>query len=126
VNHQGYLDVSGYYVVYGEVKNTGDAAAKNIYVKMTYYDASNAVLDEDERSIEIDVLMPGRKSPFMGNAGVQGSLVKSYKVELEDLTMSTDSLPSGLEIISSKSEVNIINNMMINGTVKNTGAETAT
>jgi hypothetical protein len=126
VNHQGYLDVSGYYQVYGEVKNTGDTAAKNIYVKMTYYDASNAVLDEDERSIEINVLMPGMKSPFMGNAGVEGALVKSYKVELADLTMSTDSLPSGLEITSSSSEVNIINNMMITGQIKNSATQTAT
>ena len=126
VNHQGYLDVSGYYQVYGEVKNTGDTAAKNIYVKMTYYDASNAVLDEDERSISINVLMPGMKSPFMGNAGVKGTLVTSYKVELEDLTMSTDSLPSGLEITSSTSEVNIINNMMITGQIKNSATQTAT
>jgi hypothetical protein len=43
-----------------------------------------------------------------------------------DLTMSSEDLPKVLQIMSSNSEVNFINNMMINGTVKNTGAETAT
>jgi archaellum component FlaG (FlaF/FlaG flagellin family) len=47
-------------------------------------------------------------------------------VELMDLTMSSEDLPKVLQIMSSNSEVNMINNMMINGTVKNTGAETAT
>lgn len=126
VNHQGFLDYSGYYVVYGEVKNTGDTAATNVYVKITFYDASNAVLDEDETNIEVDVLMPGRKAPFGNVAGVEGTLVKSYTVELMDLTMSADNLPLGLEIVSSTSEVNIINNMMINGQVKNSATATAT
>jgi hypothetical protein len=126
VNHQGFLDYSGYYVVYGEVKNTGDTAAKNIYAKITFYDSLNAVLDEDETTIKLDVLMPGRKAPFGNVAGVEGTLVKSYTVELMDLTMSADSLPFGLEIVSSSSEVNAIHNMMINGQVKNSATLTAT
>ncbi len=70
--------------------------------------------------------MPGRKAPFAGTAAVAGSLVTSYKVELMDLTMASEPLPQALEIASATSEENIINNMMITGTLKNTGAETAT
>jgi len=125
VNHQGFLDSAGYYNVYGEVKNSGDTAAKNVYVKITF--SSGSEVDEDEHETLIHVILPGRKSPFMGTAGsIQGSLVTSYTVELMDLTMSSEDLPKVLQIMSSKSEVNIINNMMINGTVKNTGTETAT
>jgi hypothetical protein len=124
VNHQGFLDYSGYYVVYGEVKNTGDTAAKNIYVKITY--SSSEGLDEDETETVIHVLLPGRKAPFAGNAAVQGSLVNSYTVELMDLTMSSEDLPKVLDIVSSSTEVNVIHNMMITGTVKNSGTETAT
>jgi hypothetical protein len=123
VNHQGFLDSTGYYVVFGEVKNNGDTAAKNVYVKITFTSSSGA--DEDEVETEIHIILPGRKAPFMGNAAVAGSLVTSYKVELMDLTMSSDSLPKALEIVSAKSEVNLINNI-ITGTVKNTGTETAT
>ena len=48
-----------------------------------------------------------------------------YQISLMDLTMSTEDLPKVLEIVSANSEVTMIN-MMITGTVKNNGAETAT
>jgi hypothetical protein len=124
VNHQGILESSGYYNVVGEVKNTGDAPAKNVYVKITF--TSSEGNDEDEQETLIHTILPGRKAPFMGTASVQGSLVTSYKVELMDLTMAADDVPKNLEIVSAASEANIINNMMITGSVKNTGTETAT
>lgn len=124
INHQGILDSSGYYNVVGEVKNTGDTAAKNVYVKITF--TSSEGDDEDEHDVLIHTILPGRRAPFMGTAGVAGSLVTSYKVELMDLTMASEDVPRALEIVSANSEVNIINNMMITGTVKNTGTETAT
>jgi uncharacterized protein (TIGR02588 family) len=124
VNHQGILDSTGYYNVYGEVKNTGDTAAKNVYVKITFSSSSGP--DEDETETLIHNILPGRKAPFMATASEQGSLVTSYTVELMDLTMSSEDVPKALEIVSATSETNIINNMMITGTVKNTGTETAT
>ena len=90
VNHQGFLDSTGYYVVFGEVKNNGDTPAKNVYVKITFTSSSGP--DEDEVETQIHVILPGRKAPFMGTASEQGSLVTSYKVELMDLTMSSDEL----------------------------------
>jgi hypothetical protein len=124
VNHQGFLDSAGYYNVYGEVKNNGDTAAKNVYVKITFMSGSAA--DEDEYETLIHIILPGRKAPFMGTAGAAGSTVSSYTVELMDLTMSADDMPKVLSIMSSNAEVNIIHNMMITGKVKNTGTETAT
>jgi hypothetical protein len=124
VNHQGILESAGYYNVVGEVKNTGDTAAKNVYVKITF--TSSEGNDEDEQEVLIHTILPGRKAPFMGTAAVAGSLVTSYKVELMTLTMASDDVPKALEIVSATSEANIINNMMITGSVKNTGTETAT
>jgi hypothetical protein len=124
VNHQGYLDASGYYNVYGEVKNIGDTPAKNVYVKITFMSPTGA--DEDEHETLIHTILPGRKAPFSGTAGAQGSTVTSYTVELMDLTMPGEDIPKALDIVSSSSEVNIINNMMITGKVKNSGTETAT
>jgi hypothetical protein len=126
VNHQGFLDSTGAYMVYGEVKNNGDTAAKNIGVKVTFYDSSNAVLDEGELSTKVDVLLPGRRAPYSAIAGVEGALVKSYNVELLDLTMSADSLPLGLEIVSSSAEAKTqLQSVMLNGQVKNSGTQTA-
>jgi hypothetical protein len=124
VNHQGILDSTGYFNVYGEVKNTGDAPAKNVYVKISF--TSSDGIDEDEHETLIRTILPGRSAPFAGTAGVEGSLVTSYKVELMDLTMAADDVPKALEIMSATSEVNIINSMSITGTVKNSGTEAAT
>jgi hypothetical protein len=124
INHQGILESAGYYNVVGEVKNTGDTPAKNVYVKITF--TSSEGNDEDEQEVLIHTILPGRKAPFMGTAAVVGSLVTSYNVELMDLTMASDDVPKALEITSATSEANIINNMMITGSVKNTGTETAT
>ena len=124
VNHQGILESMGYFNVVGEVKNTGDTAAKNVNVRITF--TSSEGDDVDEMDTLIHIILPGRKSPFMGTAAVAGSLVTSYKVELMDLTMPSEELPKALEIVSAASEANVINNMMITGTVKNTGAEAAT
>jgi hypothetical protein len=124
VNHQGILEPAGYFNVVGEVKNTGDTAAKNVYVKITF--KSSEGNDEDEQETLIHTILPGRKAPFMGTAAVAGSLVTSYKVELMDLTMPSEDVPKALEIVSATSETTIINNMMITGSVKNTGTETAT
>ena len=124
VNHQGILESAGYFNVVGEVKNTGDTAAKNVYVKITF--TSSEGNDEDEQETLIHTILPGRKAPFMGTAAVAGSLVTSYTVELMDLTMPSEDVPKALEIVSAASEQNLINNMMISGTVKNTGTEAAT
>jgi hypothetical protein len=124
LNHQGILESTGYFDVVGEVKNTGDTAAQNVNVKITF--TSDEGDDVDEMDVLIHTILPGRKAPFMGTAAVAGSLVTSYKVELMDLTMPSEEIPKTLEIVSAVSEQNVINNMMITGTVKNNGAETAT
>lgn len=87
---------------------------------------SSEGVDEDEHDTLIRTILPGRKAPFAGTAGVAGSQVTSYKVELMDLTMATEEVPKVLEIVSVSSEVNFINNMKITGSVKNNGAEPAT
>jgi hypothetical protein len=126
VNHQGFIDSTDRYKVYGEVKNTGDTAAQNIAVKITFHDLSNAVLDEVEWNVRVDVLLPGRRAPFVAQAGGDGTLVKSYTVELTDGVKSADSLPLGLQIVSSSAEVKTgYESVMLNGEVKNTGSNAA-
>ena len=51
--------------------------------------------------------------------------MKSYSVELMDLTMPSEDLPEVLTIVSSKSEIDINDYMTVTGTVENDGAETA-
>jgi hypothetical protein len=123
VNHQGYLDASGYFYVCGEVQNIGGTAAKNVYVKIAFTSDSGVV--EDPVATVLNVLLAGRKAPFYERASEQGSLVKSYSVELMDLTMPSEDLPEVLTIVSSKSEIDFNDYMTVTGTVENDGAETA-
>jgi hypothetical protein len=127
VGHQGFLDSSEKYVVYGEVKNTGDQAATSVYLYITFYDSSNAVLDEGEFTIRVLSLLPGRKAPFGALAGIaDGSLVRNYTLELTDFTSSSVIKPVGLEIVSSSAEVNPqFESVMLSGQVKNNGAQVA-
>jgi hypothetical protein len=123
VNHHGNVDSAGYYNVVGEVKNTGDTPAKNVYVKITFTSPEGP--DEDETEIQLHTLLPGRKAPFGATAGAAGSTVTSYTIELMELTMATEDMPKVLSIQSSSSQVQMMS-MMVTGTVKNTGTETAT
>jgi hypothetical protein len=127
VNHQGFLNSAGKYVVYGEVKNTGDKTATDVYLYITFYDSSNAVLDEGELTIRVDSLLPGRKAPFGTVAGVaDGTLVETYTVELTDFTTSLDNKLVSLEIVSSSAEVKTqLQSVMLDGQVKNVGTQVA-
>jgi hypothetical protein len=130
VSHTGYLDGTGYYQVCGEVQNTGDTAARNIWVTITFYDASSAVLEGPrEVQVQLDVLLPGRKSPFACQAGsVQGSQVHSYTVDMLFYDPA-DTVPLGLEIVSDSSNIIdqiLLKTMNVSGQVKNSGSETAT
>jgi hypothetical protein len=122
-SHTGYLDTYGDYVVCGEVKNNGGTAATNVYVKITYISDSGGT--EDQTAIVLNVLMPGRRAPFYDISSQQGSLVKSYNVELMDLTMPSEDLPELLETVSSNCEISVDNYITISGTIMNDGAETA-
>jgi hypothetical protein len=59
INHRGILSSSSYYNVVGEVKNTGDTAAKNVYVKITFTSSEGNY--EDEQEVLIHTILPGRK-----------------------------------------------------------------
>lgn len=128
VSHTGHLDGTGYYQVFGEVENTGDAAARNMFVALTLYDSASTVLETSGSQIMLDVLLPGRKAPFHYTAGTEGSLVNSYAVDM-DFYDSTDTIPSALEIVSDSHNIidqTILKTMNVTGQVKNSGSQTAT
>jgi hypothetical protein len=124
VNHQGFVDFGGFYNVVGEVKNTGDTPAYNVGVKITFMSPDGA--DEDEVSVQLNTVLPGRKSPFFATASAAGSTVSSYTIQLSDLTMAGEDMPKVLTITSASSEQNVINHIIINGKVKNSGTQTST
>lgn len=123
LTHTGYLDTLGYYHVVGEVQNTADTALNFIKITAVFYNSTDAVIATLNAYPMIDVLHPGRKSPF-------SILLYNTQVHYYTLTLATsyvtDPLPLGLEILSQNCTVDISGTMHITGQIKNVGSERAT
>ena len=127
VNHGSYLDIGNYYHVVGEVQNTGDVPVKDVYITVTFYDAFQHILESHDEQILLEVLLVGRKAPFMFVVSEENSmLVGSYDISVSDFD-STSAIPLGLEILSYNHVVTgyIIRIMTITGQIKNVGTLTA-
>lgn len=123
LTHTGYLDTLGYYHVVGEVQSTADTALYFIKITAVFYNSTDAVIATLNAYPMIDVLLPGRKSPF--NILLYNTHVHHYTLTLA-ASYVTDPLPLGLEILSQNSSVDISGTMHITGQIKNIGSERAT
>ena len=64
LSHSSFYDSLNTLWVVGEVENIGDMATQFTKVTATFYNSSNQVVAVETGYTEIDVLLPGRKSPF--------------------------------------------------------------
>ncbi len=125
-NHSNFIDSIGWYHIVGEVQNTGDVAAKFIKITATFYDAGDTPIDVEFSYTEIDVVNPGRKSPF---EVILLDAQQSIKVDHYSLSVSHDSATSktiGLEILAHSSHTDILGWMHIVGEINNTGTSDST
>ena len=122
VSHSSFYDSLDALWVVGEVENIGDMATDFTKITATFYDSSNQVIDSDYGYADLDVLLPGRKSPFsILFLESQGSLnVHNYT-----LSVSWDDQPAGkmegIEILSSSDYIDGYDHMHVTGEVKNQG-----
>jgi hypothetical protein len=126
LTHSGWLDSIGYYHVSGEVENVGDSAASFVKITATFYDAGHTVVDTSFTFAMLDILLPGRKSPFevLLIDTTQATKVDHYSLSVTFST--TDPIPIGLKILSNSSYVDIVNYMHVVGEIKNVATGTAT
>ena len=123
VSHTSYLEsTGGYYTIIGEVQNVGDQAAEDVFITKIYYDADNEVISDFGGSfIYLDVLLPGRKSPF-GSTDIttDPQLIHHYSLNVSFRT--SEPKPEQLEILSHNSTIDIYDGYMhIMGEVENSG-----
>jgi len=126
LNDTGYLDDYGWYHVPGEVENVGDQAVKYVRIKVFFYNASDDLLCTKDRRTELDTINPDRKSPFevtLSNE-VLASEVDHYSLTVLSYDV-TSAKPIGLKILTNNSYIDEWGDMIINGTIKNIGTETA-
>ena len=126
LTHSGWLDSVGYYHVSGEVENVGDAPASFVKVTATFYDSGDTVVATSFTYAMLDVLLPGRKSPFEVLLVDTTQAAKVHRYSLGVTFSTTSPIPMGLEILSNSSYIDEAGYMHVVGEIKNieTGAAT--
>lgn len=127
ISHSSFYSTSDILYIVGEVENTGDVATEFTKVTATFYDAEDQVLDTKVGYATLDILLPGRKSPFYVMMFEDDG---SLDVDDYSLTVSWDDYEEGkeigLEIISSDDQMDAVDWLHVTGEIKNIGTETAT
>ena len=126
-NHTAYIDEGGRYFIAGEVENVGDVTVRGIIMTATLYNSSGEVVATPSNEIMMSYLLPGRKSPF---GVLLWDVAKSALVHHYTLNLTFQPYPEGrqlgLEIISNSYYVDGTGMKHVNGTIRNTGSQTAT
>lgn len=121
-NHYGrknYMGL-GYYAVFGEIENRGSSAVAHVMITATFYDENGNKIGEEIGHPYLEVLSPGRKSPFevlLKTAAAD----KVHNYELKVKYMAADPKPEKLKILSSETWVGIEKQLCIRGEIENTG-----
>ncbi|PVX26786.1 MAG: hypothetical protein CW691_00290 [Candidatus Bathyarchaeum sp.] len=122
LSHSSFYDSLDNLYVVGEVENTGDAATQFTKVTVTYYDSANQVITTSLGYSTIDILLPGRKSPFavLLLESDDSLNVHNYTLSVSWSNYEEDK-PVGLEILSSSESIDFLDFMHVTGEIKNIG-----
>ncbi len=126
-NHSSYRSSSGGFEVVCEVENIGVENIKDVTIFATFYDQQGTVIGVVPHIYgEIDILVPGQKSPFSlfyyGREGIER--IQSYSLCAEG-TKTTKEPYREFQIISQNIEPHPIQ-YGVSGVVKNVGEQNAT
>jgi len=126
LSQTGYLASAGQYLVVGETQNVGNQAVHMVNMTVSFYNASDNLIWIGHGGFMLDTINPGCKSPFMCliNSEILASQVNHYSVEISSFE-PTNPKPVGLRIVTNSSYIDEYGDMVINGTIKNTGTTTA-
>ena len=110
----------------GEVENTGDVATEFTKVTGTFYGESDQVITTATGYATLDLLLPGRKSPFTIMLLQEEGAMDVVRYELAvEYWESEQTKESTLEILSSAQSTDALDYLHVTGEIKNTGTTTA-
>ena len=123
LSHSSFYDSLNSLWVVGDVENTGDMATRFTKITATFNDASNQVIITDFGYSELDILLPGRRSPFnILLLEAEGAL----EVHNYTLTVSWDNYAAGkalgLEILSNSNYIDGYERMHVTEEIENQGS----
>lgn len=123
-NDQNYVGDDGSFHIVGEIQNNLDSPINQVNVFVTLYDEDENVVETKETRSLVNTIMPEMKGPFdFIFTGINPNQIKSYSLDL-DYSISE---PKGqvIDITSSELLRDSHNNLIISGTVENSGEITA-
>jgi hypothetical protein len=128
LNNQSLIDQFGTYHVLGEVENVGDAPVSSVNITAAGYDITNTVSATSSTLADLEVLLPGEKSPFdvilVYGYDLFGQV---YNYSLSFTYSAANSIPRQLEIVSNSSSIDISSGFLyVTGNITNLGPGTAT
>ena len=124
INDQKYVGDDGAFHVVGEIQNNLEFPLNQVKVLVTLYDENNNVIATKETRTLVNTINPEMKGPFdFIFIDMSPEQVKSYSLDL-DYSISE---PKGQVIAVTSSELSRdnFNNLIISGTVENSGEITA-
>jgi hypothetical protein len=123
-NDQLYLGDDGAFHVVGEIQNNLDMPLNQVNVFVTLYDENNNIVVTKETRSLVNTIMPEMKGPFdFIFTDINPEQIKSYTLDFEYSISEPKSQVIG--ITSSELTRDKHNNLIISGTVENTGEITA-
>jgi len=94
-----------------------------VKVNAKLYDASDTLIGTESSYIDLDIIMPGEKSPF--SILVTNSIpIDHYKLKIIDYDITTEQPYRNLQILSYSDSIDVLGWMHVVGEVKNNGSET--
>jgi len=123
-NDQDYVGDDGAFHVVGEIQNNLNSPLNQVNVFVTLYDENNNVVVTKETRSLVNTIMPEMKGPFdFIFTDINPDQVKSYSLDLEYSISEPKS--QVIAITSSELTRDNHNNLIISGTVENSGEITA-
>jgi hypothetical protein len=126
-SHNGYIVTgipSQWFVIVGEVHNTGGKTLRSIKLEATFSDKEGKDSKSKTGMPLMNVLLPGEKSPFYVSDYANPDM-DQYRVKITE-SSETDEQPNrDFEIVDHTSQINDYGIYQVDGQVKNNGAAEA-
>ena len=123
-NDQTYIGDDGMLHIVGEIQNDSKSPLNKIKILATLTDENGNVIDKADGKMMSNILMPGMKGSFdIITDGKNLDVDLIYKLEFE--YNIADPKSQVIEIISSEMKRDLLNNLIISGTIENNGDITA-
>lgn len=80
ISHRGIM-ADSYFLVFGEIGNRGTSAVEQVSIAVDFYDEFNTIIGSISATALLNVLMPGRRSPFIGYfLAARWNQTRSYQI----------------------------------------------